>query len=116
VQPGEAERVSPCATSSGGPAAAFPGQRDSASARTDDRRPDGKFAIGNRCSRRHGKRSAAAVERRKAGAVARKMGATVLAQLGLLPAYRCRPRPLRPDQLRHLDPVGLELLRRLKVI
>jgi hypothetical protein len=33
----------------------------------------------------------------------------------LLPSYRCRPKPLRADQLQHLDYEELELLRRLKV-
>jgi hypothetical protein len=103
-------------TSSGGPAPASPGQRDGTPSRTDDRNPNGRFAVGNRCSWRHGKRSAAAVERRKAGAVARKTAATILARLNLLPAYRCRPRQLRPDQYRHLDPEGLELLARLGVL
>jgi hypothetical protein len=112
VQPGrEAEVVLPSEATT----AASPKHCGGVLARTDDRRPDGKFAVGNRCSRRHGRRSAAAVERRKAGAVARKVAATILVQLGLLPAYRCRPRRLRADQLHHLDPVGLELLRRLGV-
>jgi len=43
--------------------------------------------------------------------VARKVAALILAKLRFLPAYRCRPRPLRVDQLQHLDPAGMELLK-----
>lgn len=85
-------------------------------ARTDGRMSNGRFAPGNRCSRRHGKRSIAATERRKAGAAGRKVAAAILARLNLLPAYRCRPKPLREDQRRHLDLVAAELLVRLGVI
>jgi hypothetical protein len=113
VQPGrEAEVVLPSEATT----AASPGQCGDTLARTDDRRPDGKFAIGNRCSRRHGKRSASAVLKRKQGAVARKMAATILAKLRLLPGYRCRPRRLRDDQVPHLDPAGLALARRSGVL
>jgi hypothetical protein len=105
--------VSPRATSSGAAASPSPGQCAGISARIDGRMSNGRFAPGNRCSRRHGKRSIAATEKRKAGATARKLAATILAKLNLLPAYRCRPRPLRPDQLRHLDPAGLAVMQRL---
>ena len=91
-------------------AAGFSGQCVAAPARTDGRRPDGRFAAGNQCSRQHGKRSSAAIERRKTGAAGRKVAGLILAQLGALPGYRHRPRPLRRDQaelLALVDSAGL---------
>jgi hypothetical protein len=107
--------VAPDANPSGTIAAASPWQDHGILARTDGRLPNGRFSAGNRFSRRHGKRSAGAVQRRKQGAVGRKLAAAVLAKLHLLPGDRCRPKPLRVDQLQHLDPDGLALLRRLEV-
>jgi hypothetical protein len=108
--------VSPRATPSGAPAPAPAGQCNGPLARTDDRRLNGKFAVGNRCSWRHGKRSAGAVERRKVGAASRKAAGLILARLGLLSGYRHRPRPIREDQMRHLGAEALELLARLGVL
>jgi hypothetical protein len=98
------------------PTAPGTGQCLGALAQLDGRLPNGRFGPGNRFSQQHGRRSARAVLKRKRGAVARKLAATILARLGLLPAYRCRPRPLRDDQRRHLDREGLEVLRRLGII
>jgi hypothetical protein len=103
-----------CTTSSGGPAPASPGQRDRISARTDVRASGGQ--PGNRNRWVHGKRTAGAVLRRKQGAAARKVAAAILAKLDLLPGYRCRPRPLREDQVPHLDPEALAVMRRLGVL
>lgn len=91
-----------------------PGQCAGISAQTGVRRPGGQPHNQNR--QVHGGRSARAVLKRKTGAASRKAAGLILARLDLLPAYRCRPRPLRPDQLRHLDPEGLALLRRLGVL
>jgi hypothetical protein len=105
--------VSRRATSSGAATATSPGQCDRILAQTD--KPRRGAQPGNRLAWRHGRRSADAVLRRKAGAASRKAAAAILVQLGQLGQYRCRPRPIRVDQLQHLDPVGLELLRRLGV-
>jgi hypothetical protein len=105
--------ASPRATSAEAVAPAFPRQGGGVLARTDGPIRRRGAQPQNTNALRHGKRSAAAVERRKQGATARKVAAAILVQLRLLPAYRCRPRPIRPDQLRHLDVEGLELLRRL---
>jgi hypothetical protein len=110
-----AAAASPRATSAGATTAAFPGQCDRIQAQTSEQKRRRGAPLGNRRAWRHGQRSAAAVERRKAGAVARKMAASILAGLRLLPGYRCRPRPIRADQHRHLDGEVLQLLQRLGV-
>jgi hypothetical protein len=92
---------------------ADPAAKSVATSAQTDRRPNGQFAVGNRCGRRHGKRSTAAVLRRKQGAVARKLAAMILAKLDLLPAYRCRPRPLRADQVQHLDREAMAVIVKL---
>jgi hypothetical protein len=93
-----------------GLAAAFPGPRDGIPARTGVRPPGGQ--PGNRNRWVHGRRSAAAIERRKTGAAGRKAAAWVLVQLDALPGYRCRPRTMRADQVALLavvDPAGLRI-------
>jgi hypothetical protein len=54
--------------------------------------------------------------RRKAGAANRKAAAAILARLDLLNGYRCRPRPLRPDQIPHLGAEAVALLARMGMI
>lgn len=88
-----------------------PGQRETAPAHTGVRRPGGQVSNRNRWV--HGKRSAAAVQRRAAGAAGRKVAAWALALIGT-PA-RVRPRPIRPDQLRHFDRDELAMLAWLAV-
>jgi hypothetical protein len=105
--------VSRRATSSGAATATSPGQCDRILAQTD--KPRRGAQPGNRLAWRHGRRSADAVLRRKAGAASRKAAAWVLVQLDALPGYRSRPRPVRSDQLQHLDHDGLVLLQGLRV-
>ncbi|SDE47836.1 hypothetical protein [Belnapia rosea] len=65
---------------------------------------------------KHGRRSRWAELRRAETAVTLKAAAWLLVQLDALPGYRCRPRPLRADQLQHLDVEAVELLARLGVL
>jgi hypothetical protein len=80
-------------------------------AQTGIRRPGGQPHNRNRWV--HGRRSSDAVLRRKRGATFRKLAAMILAKLGLLPAYRCRPRPLRADQVHHLDREAMAVIAKL---
>jgi hypothetical protein len=82
-------------------------------ARNGIRRPGGQ--PGNRCRWVHGRRSAAAVQRRKQGAATRKTALWLLALLDALNGYRARPSPLRPEQTALLDAQGRALARALGV-
>lgn len=89
------------------------GQRETDLARIGVRRPGGQPGNSNRLI--HGRRSAAAIERRAAGAAGRKAAGLILARLDLLHGYRHRPRPIRLDQRRHLNAAELAMLARLGV-
>jgi hypothetical protein len=117
VQRAEAAALgSSCETSAGASAAASTARGDRIQAQTSEQKRRRGAPLGNRRAWRHGRRSAAAIEKRKAGAASRKAAGLVLVKLGLLGPYRHRPRPLRHDQLPRLDAEGLALLRRLKVL
>lgn len=70
----------------------------------------------NRNAWRHGRRTAAAIQRRKANAASREAAGLILAKLRLLGDYRYRPRAIRHDQLPHLGAEAVALLARLGVI
>jgi hypothetical protein len=100
-----------------GPTACSTGEYEGGLAQLDGRTP--RLRGGqpqNTNAMKHGRRSRRAELRRAKTAVTLKAAAWVLVQLDALPGYRCRPRPVRADQLAHLDGAGLELLARLEVI
>lgn len=96
-------------------AAGFPGRSAAAPAHTSEQTRRRGAELGNQRAWRHGKRSAAAIERRAAGAAGRKAAGLILARLDALAGYRHRPRPIRLDQRRHLDLEAQDLLARLGV-
>jgi hypothetical protein len=113
VQAGsEVDGVSHPGDQVGGPTARSTGRCEGVLAHTGVRRPGGQ--PGNRNRWVHGKRSDAATRRRKTGAAGRKLAAWILVQLDALPGYRCRPRPVRANQLAYIEAEALELLIRLK--
>ena len=101
----------------GGPASRAPGSLDGSVAQLGGRGPDGRFAVGNACSRRHGRRSRRAELRRAETAAAMKLARHLLVAAAAMPG-RCRPRRLRPDQVKLLaavDPAGLRVAAALGV-
>jgi hypothetical protein len=117
VQGSEAAAVGPSrANVSGARAPTFPGHCDRIQAQTSEQKRRRGAPLGNRRAWRHGRRSAGAIEKRKAGAAARKAAGLILARLALLGDYRHRPRPIRPDQHRHLGDEALAILAGLGLV
>jgi hypothetical protein len=64
---------------------------------------------GNQNALKHGRRSAAAIEKRRSRNAMLKASALVLNQLGMLDG-RCRCKPLRPDQIQYVPAEWLPLI------
>ena len=64
---------------------------------------------GNQNARKHGRRSAAAIENRRGRNAMLKASALVLSHLGMLDG-RCRCKPLRPDQIQYVPAEWLPLI------
>jgi SOS-response transcriptional repressor LexA len=108
--------MSPGANPGGAIAAPFPDQCDRIPAQADGQKRHRGAEFGNQRAWRHGRRSRAAEMRRKTGAASRKAAAAILARLGLLGTYRCRPRAIRADQIPLLDGEAVAMLQRLDLL
>ena len=64
---------------------------------------------GNQNALKHGRRSAAAIEKRRSRNAMLKASALVLSHLGMLDG-RCRCKPLRPDQIQYVPAEWLPLI------
>lgn len=65
--------------------------------------------LGNQNRLIHGRRSKAFIARRKETAAVLKASALIAMKFGILNG-RCRPRPIRDDQLHHVPPEWLPLI------
>ena len=71
------------------------------------RRPGPPF--GNQNALKHGRRTAAAIEKRKGRNAFLKASGLLLSRLGMLDG-RCRCRPLRPDQVAYIPAEWLPII------
>lgn len=72
-------------------------------------KPSRGTPLGNQNALKHGRRSAAAIEKRRGRNAMLKASALVLSHLGMLDG-RCRCKPLRPDQIRYVPAEWLPLI------